>query len=275
MKRFEKIWDAPPDTHIDIFSLPKKKVAWGGALCREPENDISLYCHETGLFIFVESGQFAIRSESYSSVCHPRTALYIPPTTPYIFQQIGQGPYGWFVSLPLHLCKRLPAVVKNYDVFEPLVGIGKEIASWKSEVPTPASLFYAKTFVHQIEKAKDANVELIRMPKSKRLLVVAQHLIANPGDTNTLNYWAKEAGMSRRSFTRIFKKETSRSFDDWRTILKIQTAIHRLGAGATVADISYELGYETSSSFGRAFKKLIGKTPIEVAKEKRTGKAIA
>jgi AraC-like DNA-binding protein len=150
----------------------------------------------------------------------------------------------------------------------------RKLAQWGR--PLPQQIIrkaYGKVIANEIFESKDEKSKLIRLPKSKRLLAIAEYLIANPSDVRNLNYWAKEAGMSRKTFTRKFFAETRCPFGKWRRLLKAQTAFHRLGSGATVAEIADELGYQNPSAFTKAFKTVYKRTPGEVAKDRRLGGA--
>ncbi len=46
------------------------------------------------------------------------------------------------------------------------------------------------------------------MPKDRRLVRVCRELIADPADQRDLDELARVAGMSRRTFTRLFRAET-------------------------------------------------------------------
>lgn len=53
------------------------------------------------------------------------------------------------------------------------------------------------------------------MPKEKNLAFVAKQFIIHPGVKESIEYWAKEAHMSKRTFTRQFRSETEMSFAKW------------------------------------------------------------
>jgi AraC-like DNA-binding protein len=94
-----------------------------------------------------------------------------------------------------------------------------------------------------------------------RVCKVTDAMIANPADGRTLAEWAKETGASERTLGRLFIKTLGMSFGAWRRRLRLLEAIDRLGNGATVTEVSYELGYSSPSAFIAMFRENLGIPP--------------
>ena len=69
------------------------------------------------------------------------------------------------------------------------------------------------------------------------------------------------AGISTRSVSRLFSKETGLNFRQWRQRVRLLHSIPMLEAGGRVDDIAFELGYESVSAFVYAFRRQFGCTP--------------
>ncbi len=67
--------------------------------------------------------------------------------------------------------------------------------------------------------------------------------------------------MSERSLARLVQKETGLSFGRWRQQLHLLVALRLLAGGATVQQVSGDLGYESVSAFITMFKKALGMPP--------------
>lgn len=102
---------------------------------------------------------------------------------------------------------------------------------------------------------------LLPLPKDERLLLIANGLLADPGDEGTLTQWADRAGTTGRSISRLFRKETGMNFEQWRRQARLMIALRRLAAGEQVSSIALDLGYSSVSAFVAMFKKQLGKTP--------------
>jgi AraC-like DNA-binding protein len=96
-----------------------------------------------------------------------------------------------------------------------------------------------------------------------RISVITDTLIRNVGQEMTLEEAAAMACVSSRTLSRLFVVETGMTYRDWCIKLKLLEAIRRLGTGAAISSIAYELGYESVSAFSYRFRKAIGVPPGE------------
>jgi AraC-like DNA-binding protein len=89
----------------------------------------------------------------------------------------------------------------------------------------------------------------------------------DPGHPWTLETLARRAGMSRTVFALRFKEVVGETATEYLTRWRMLLAAERLTAGSEpVARIASTLGYESESSFGKAFRRVIGHSPREFAK---------
>jgi AraC-like DNA-binding protein len=72
---------------------------------------------------------------------------------------------------------------------------------------------------------------------------------------------AHKAGMSRRSFTRLFRQQTGMSFSAWRQQACLLAALTRLGGGDPITQVAVDLGYSSASAFTAAFRRVLGAAP--------------
>lgn len=93
------------------------------------------------------------------------------------------------------------------------------------------------------------------------LQLVLNELLKNPGDTRSIEHFAKIACTSSRTLSRLFIKELGLSFSHWRKQLRLLNAIEMLDTGASVGQISFELGYNSPSAFIEMFRKEFGIPP--------------
>lgn len=83
-----------------------------------------------------------------------------------------------------------------------------------------------------------------------------------PNHDWTLSQLTTEAGMSRTAFTVLFKKLVGVSPLDYVLRWKMQLAAETLrDREKSVSEVAYSLGYESESSFSRAFKRVMGTPP--------------
>jgi AraC-like DNA-binding protein len=88
-----------------------------------------------------------------------------------------------------------------------------------------------------------------------------------PGHPWTLEKLARRAGMSRTVFALRFKEVVGETATEYLTRWRMLLATERLAAGGEpVATIASALGYESESSFGKAFRRVIGHPPRRFAR---------
>ncbi|MFT4117229.1 AraC family transcriptional regulator [Bradyrhizobium sp.] len=122
-------------------------------------------------------------------------------------------------------------------------------------------------------------VQQLHLPLSSepRLKRIAAALADNPSDRRTLGEWAGIVALSESSLARLIVRETGLTFGRWRQQLHLIVALRELTSGASVQQVSADLGYESVAAFITMFKKALGKPPAKylssIARE--AGSAIA
>jgi|SRR5579872_5145191 AraC-like DNA-binding protein len=92
--------------------------------------------------------------------------------------------------------------------------------------------------------------------------------LERPTPHETIDEWAKALGMSRRAFTRLFKRETGFTFATWRQQACLVAALPRLAAGEPVTAVAIDLGYDNPAAFTAMFKRALGSSPRAYLKKK-------
>lgn len=108
-------------------------------------------------------------------------------------------------------------------------------------------------------------VQQLHLPISSepRLRRIAAALAKHPADRRTLAEWANRVALSESSLARLVVKETGLSFGRWRQQLHLIIAMRELASGASVQQVSADLGYESVTAFITMFKKALGKPPAK------------
>jgi AraC-like DNA-binding protein len=98
-------------------------------------------------------------------------------------------------------------------------------------------------------------------PADAALAVRCRRFVERPSAQDTIDHWSRALGLSRRSFTRRFKRETSLTFSAWQRRACLLSAIPRLLAGEAVTSIAFDLDYSSPAAFTTMFKTLVGASP--------------
>ena len=102
------------------------------------------------------------------------------------------------------------------------------------------------------------------LPRHPRLLTLCNELIENPDADASLSLWAERLGTSEKTLMRLFDRETGLSFRSWRQRMRLLSSLRVLEEGGSVTLAALSCGYESTSAFIAAFKKMFGFTPGEL-----------
>ena len=99
------------------------------------------------------------------------------------------------------------------------------------------------------------------LPTAPALAALCRGFVARPTAHDTIDAWSSKIGMSRRAFTRMFRRETGMSFAEWRQRACLLSAVPRLSAGEPVTGVAIDLGYDSPAAFTTMFKRALGQPP--------------
>lgn len=136
-----------------------------------------------------------------------------------------------------------------------------EIAD-KSAVATADAELITTLLLSALSRMK---VEELHLPLTDepRLGRIASALVDDPSDRSTIAQWAARVALSENSLSRLVQQQTGLTFGRWRQQLQLIVALRSLAAGATVQQVSGDLGYESPSAFITMFKKALGTSPAK------------
>jgi AraC-like DNA-binding protein len=101
------------------------------------------------------------------------------------------------------------------------------------------------------------------LPTDKALARLCLKFSASPKATAKIDDWARALHLTRRTFTRLFRRETGLSFVEWRQQACILAALPKLTAGASVTQTAADLGYDNPAAFSTLFKRTLSVGPRE------------
>jgi len=103
------------------------------------------------------------------------------------------------------------------------------------------------------------------LPGNETLSRHCRQFLLNPTAASHTKAWADALDTSRRTFTRLFRKETTLSLVEWRQRACILAALPELVAGKSVSETALCLGYENPASFTTLFRRVLGVPPKKYA----------
>lgn len=106
----------------------------------------------------------------------------------------------------------------------------------------------------------------VKYPDGKELIAHSIELIHDSVKKGiALSSLAREAGISKYHFLRIFKKYTGLTPHQYALSVRIQQATQKIIAGESIAEASLEYGFSDQSHFTRHFKRIYGYTPHKIS----------
>lgn len=112
-------------------------------------------------------------------------------------------------------------------------------------------------------------VDTLGSNNSKIINQVGQYIYDNSDQVISLDGLASYTGFSKYHFNRIFFAATGYQLGEFIQRHKLEKALHLIKQGNhNIIDVALSVGYDSPSSFSRAFKKNFSMTPSDVVKGK-------
>ncbi|HYK66778.1 MAG TPA: helix-turn-helix transcriptional regulator [Streptosporangiaceae bacterium] len=215
------------------------------------------HTHPDHQLAWAASGVLTVRTDSSTWVLPPTRALWIPAGLRHETLAAGAATMRSAYVRPDCCVIAWPQAtpVAASPLLAELIGYLEN----RNLAPGPRANAEA-VLVDLLEPVAMTTVE-VRRPADDRAGRVADGLAANPSDVRTLAEWGHAVGASERTLARAFLADTGVSFGRWRTLLRVQTALHALADGEPVGNVARRVGYESDSAFVQAFRRETGVTP--------------
>lgn len=226
---------------------------------------VEAHTHTWGQLTYISDGVMTIFTPQGSFVIPPQQALWIPPNVAHeTYCRYG----GHFRSV--YIDQKYQCVLgsqANSLVVDPLLkAMILEICTWSDDYTLDdKTLRFVEVFIDRLEQAPTSDFFIPRAQDS-RLHPIVSELYANPGCSLTLEQWGQTVGASSRTLNRLFHKSFDMGFSQWKQKLRALRAVEMLNAGQSQQAIAQQLGFESSSAFNTAFKKVLGVPPKQYIK---------
>jgi AraC-like DNA-binding protein len=240
-------------------NIPRTLVV--GNMVHESGYYAPYHSHERGQLLFISEGliQVSAKNEGFW-VVPPLRAVWLPPQIEHDARVINAVKMC-NVYVSAEESKKLPTQCQVITVTPLLREIILEIAKFETlynEAGEEGRL--VSVFLDQLKTTPKMPLHL-PYPSSEALQKVAKALVKNPADARSIERWSDDYGLSSRTFSRRFLKETGMNFGLWRQQARLLAALTRIAQGDAISHISHDLGYDSQSAFIAMFRKAMGKTP--------------
>ena len=218
---------------------------------------ITMHMHAWAQLAYAPRGVLRLAIESSTWIVPPSRAIWVPPHVPHEVVVVEQA---YLRTLYIDE-SAVPAGLESCRVMEVSCLLREVIAAMDTPDLAPArETLLGALALDELARAVPLPLS-VPMPREKRLRALCEALLANPGNTDSLEYWAATVGASTRTIARLFRQELGMSFSQWRQQAVLARAIPLLNQGLALSRIARELGYQSQSAFSAMFRRAFGESP--------------
>jgi len=211
--------------------------------------------HARTQFLFAKNGTMRAQTTVGSWIVPPGYGLVIPAKTEHRIEMFGavalRSAYIYASQLPLRHQTSCRVIQVSPLLFACIDRLSIEPPEY-DEGSVAGNI--AAIIIAEIADTTLSAMAL-PFPASPKLNPVVRTLLLDPSDERSIDEWADVLAMSRRSFTRLFRRETGMSFDQWRQRRRFQTATELLALGQPMQKISATVGYGSVSALKAMMSK--------------------
>jgi AraC-like DNA-binding protein/quercetin dioxygenase-like cupin family protein len=266
-----------PPVSMDVAALHDLRIAWleklPGEVIATASDFPAGYCvpthrHSRSQLLHALSGVVMVATSEGRWMVPPGHALWIPASVEHSVEMLGavemRSLYvtpGTIVGLP-ERCR----VVGMTELMRSLLVDAVTLPLDYAEGSRAA--FVMALILEEIPRLPEKPLGL-PFPTDPRLAELCRRFVEAPSPRAKIDDWADSLAMSRRTFTRAFRRETGVSLSTWRQQSCLLAALPRLARGEAVTSVAFDLGYESVAAFTTMFKRMFGAPPRLIAARRR------
>ncbi len=226
---------------------------------------VPLHRHSRDQLLHARTGVVKITTTEGRWMVPPDHAMWIPSGIDHSVEMLG--------TVDMHSVYVRPGAIAGLPDRLRVVGLTDLVASLILEAMGPPQDTHQPgraelvkgLLLHEIPNLPQRPLGL-PFPADTRLAALCRRFIEHPSPHATIDDWAASIGMSRRSFTRLFLRETGLSLSTWRQQACLFAALPRLADGEPVTSVAIDLGYDSVPAFTTMFRRMLGKAPRDYFK---------
>jgi AraC-like DNA-binding protein len=240
---------------------PKRGVSIATLAYEYPSRfQVPEHAHGSDQLIYAIGGILEVSSDQSVWLIPPHFALWIPASTRHRIQMLGPVSMRT-LYLRVKLGARLGpecAVLHVTALFRELILETVRMGQLRMRDRYACAL--RDLLVRQIQTATPVPTS-VTLPREEKALAVAQAILRNPAETNTMATLCAKAGVGVRTIERTFRREVGSSFESWRRQVRLMKAIELLVSGSSIKEVAFKVGYCQPSAFVEMFRRTFGTTP--------------
>ncbi|MCC8456864.1 AraC family transcriptional regulator [Photorhabdus aegyptia] len=242
----------------DSFDPDSLGVPVVGIAAELGHHDSGFHQHEMGQLLFTQQGCINITLADHLCILPPTRVAWIPPRI--IHRAEIKGSVGYrSIYLDVNQIGYLAERVEVLEVTPLLCAVLERIAlsPFNTDWLHGAAANLLAVCLDEIHLAK-REPTLLPLPFDRRLARIPLTTLPPP-----LKILAMNIGASEKTISRIFRRETGLSYQQWRQQWRLIKSIELLAKQGNLSSVANELAFSSDSAFILFFKKMTGRSPRE------------
>ncbi|WP_221793174.1 helix-turn-helix domain-containing protein [Oceanobacter mangrovi] len=218
---------------------------------------------------YATRGVLEVETAHSRYIAPPRRAILVAPGC---FHRVNSTRHtrmrSLYLSARLDLQPALAEVVANSDceVLE-ITPLLRELIQAFSQMPVAYDESgedgrLVTVLIDQLKRCQRSDFRL-PWPDDPRIRQICQLLSDDPALPQRLAELVEPLGISEKTATRLFQRETGLSFRLWRQRLRLLHSLRLLERGERITDTAIDCGYQSTSAYIQAFRQQFGVTPAQ------------
>lgn len=226
-------------------------------------HDSGFHDHKTkSQLLYAPSGCMTVTTSDRQFVLPPFRMLWIPANEIHRVNFRNIVAYRSIYFDNDYAEKYMSSSLRVLHVNSLLKEIIERICFWEWNTLNSIQKNLLNVFWDEIKQAPEEKLKL-KMPHDRRFKRVVEEWTMRSSIPPMLKKLAEETGAVEKTITRIFKKETDLSYQEWRQQWRLQRSIELLVDGNSIGEVSHNLDFSSDSAFIEFFKKHTGSTPLQ------------
>ncbi|WP_288376669.1 helix-turn-helix transcriptional regulator [Chryseobacterium culicis] len=226
-------------------------------------HDSGFHFHTTkAQLLYAPSGCMTVTTSDRQLILPPFRMLWIPSNEVHRVNFRNIVAYRSIYFDERYAAKYTNTGLRVLHVNPLLKEIIERICFWEWSALKEDQAHLLKVFWDEVQKAPEEKLEL-KMPQDSRFKKIAESWTLRHSTPPMLKELAEKTEAVEKTISRIFKKETGLSYQDWRQQWRLQRSIELLVEGNSIGEVSHILDFSSDSAFIEFFKKHTGSTPLQ------------
>jgi len=218
------------------------------------------HAHGSDQLIYAVRGVMQVSAGPGVWLIPPHFGVWIPARTSHSIQMPGSVAMRT-LYMRCGLAARLPAVCTVLHITPLLRELIVEAVRVKQlRMRDRLHCALRDLLLSQLETASPMPISLT-LPQDRRARAVADRVMRNPGERQSLAAMCGTVSASVRTMQRVFHREVGSDFEFWRRQVRLMKAIELLVSGHSVKEVGFALGYRQPTAFVEMFRGILGTTP--------------